>query len=216
MSALVSDMIQQNKYSRGISFADFKKQYINPRIELKNLNREKFFIMTQLNSYKYYVDFTSKGMVNKQLTGRLQEINIRVGIIKKSIHVYFRPEVHVFNYAAIEYPKQYINTCMGFRTIDYNKFIGTINYYNNDYLELSLCNISHTLGTADYLFEKYIKQKLIMYSIKIYKFEKSESLRIFELINHLYAVFEHFLLKYDEDTAVVNLLCYAIRKKIIT
>jgi hypothetical protein len=63
--------------------------------------------------------------------------------------------------------------------------------------------------------KKYVKQKLILHSIKIYKFEKSENIKIFEIISHLYAVFENLLLRHDDDTATINLLCYAVRKNII-
>ena len=188
---------------------------INSRIELKLLNRDKYFIMTQLNSYRYYVEFTSRGIVDQFLIYKLKEIDVRIKFIKQSLHVYFRQEIQVVTYEAEEYPKQYINTKMDFSTEDRKKFIETISYYNNEFLELNLCKISHTMGTADYMFEKYIKQKLILYSIKIYNFEKSESLKVFEIINHLYAVFEQLLLRHDEDTATVNLLCYAIRKNII-
>lgn len=188
---------------------------INSRIELKMLNRDRYFIMAQLNSYRYYVEFTSRGFVDQFLIDMLNDIDIRIKLIKQSLHVYFRQEIQVVTYEAEEYPKQYINTKMDFDIEDRKKFIETISYYNNEFLELNLCKISHTMGTADYMFEKYIKQKLIMYSIKIYNFEKSESLKVFEIINHLYAVFEQLLLRHDEDTATVNLLCYAIRKNII-
>ena len=188
---------------------------INSRIELKMLNRDRYFIMAQLNSYRYYVEFTSRGFVNQFLIDMLNDIDIRIKLIKQSLHVYFRQEIQVVTYEAEEYPKQYINTKMDFDIEDRKKFIETISYYNNEFLDLNLCKISHTMGTADYMFEKYIKQKLILYSIKIYNFEKSESLKVFEIINHLYAVFEQLLLRHDEDTATVNLLCYAIRKNII-
>jgi len=188
---------------------------INSRIELKILNRDKYFIMAQLNSYRYYVEFTSRGLVDQFLINNLEAIELRRKVVKKSLHICFRQKVNICTYEAIEYPKEYINTRMGFSVEDMKRFIETISYYNNDYLELDICKISHTMEDIDYMFEKYIKQKLIMYSIKIYKFEKSENIKVFEIINHLYAVFEHLLLRHDEDTATVNLLCYAIRKNII-
>lgn len=182
---------------------------INSRIELKMLNRNKYFIMSQLNSYRYYVEFTSRGMFDPLLINNLEAIEMRAKFIKKTLHVHFRQEVTIYTYEAEEYPKEYINTKMGFSNEDIKRFIETISYHNNDYLELNLCKISHTMGNASYMFEKYVKQKLILYCMK------SANTNLLEIIDHLYAVFEHLLLRHDEDTATVNLLCYAIRKNII-
>jgi hypothetical protein len=133
---------------------------INSRIDLKIINKERYLIRSYLHSYRYYVDFISRGLTDQILINKLRDLDLRAIGIKSSLHVYFRKEVNICAYEAEEYPEQYINKKMGFSLEDRQKFRETISYYNNERLELNLCNISHTMGNADYMFEKICQTEI--------------------------------------------------------